>query len=222
MIIFIDFMLRTVLIADDHPVCLLGLKTLLNSRKESYQIVHEARNSDEVLTKLSIQPVDIIITDLCMPGANFPDGLRMVRQIVRDYPESITIVVTMIKNQAVHKFLENCGVKVVSKNDMLTTLLNVLSRSSRVIKSRSSTSTGLTKLLTPRETEVVRLLMSGMTVNSISDYLSRTKQTISAQKKSAMLKLGASNDFELFQCAYLAGLGSDAMLIEHKCSEGIR
>lgn len=64
--------------------------------------------------------------------------------------------------------------------------------------------------------------MNGMTVNSISNYLSRTKQTISAQKKSAMLKLGASKDFELFQCAYLAGLGSDAMLIEHKFSEEIQ
>ena len=208
-------MLKTVLIADDHPVCLLGLRTLLNTRRDYYQIVHEAKNSDEVLRKLSSQPVDIIITDLCMPGTIIPDGLRMVKKLVREYPKSFIIVVTMITNPSVHKILKNCGVKVLSKSDMLTDLLKILSHSSRTMNRRSLGATGLTNLLTPREIEVVRLLMNGMTISNISDYLNRTKQTISAQKKSAMFKLGASNDFELFQCAYLAGLGSDAILMPH-------
>lgn len=208
-------MLKTVLIADDHPVCLLGLKTLLNTRGDRYQIVHEAINSDEVIRKLKSQPVDIIITDLCMPGTIIPDGLTMVKKLVRDYQNSLIIVVTMITNQGLHELLKSYGVKVLSKSDMLTDLLKILTNPLRPSNRNSPNPTSLMGQLTPCETEVVRLLLSGMTINSISRYLNKTKQTISAQKKSAMDKLGASNDFELFQCAYLAGLGSDAMLVPH-------
>ncbi|MFZ5233629.1 response regulator transcription factor [Enterobacter bugandensis] len=62
--------------------------------------------------------------------------------------------------------------------------------------------------LTERETEVLRLLVRGFTVNEISAQLNRTKQTISTQKKSAMSKLNARNDFELLQCAQSLGLVS--------------
>jgi two-component system capsular synthesis response regulator RcsB len=54
--------------------------------------------------------------------------------------------------------------------------------------------------------EVVRLLSQGHSVNHIAAMLSRTKQTISAQKKSAMLKIGVSSDVDLFAYLREAGL----------------
>ncbi|MGU3523992.1 response regulator [Enterobacteriaceae bacterium C23F] len=201
----VGVMVKTVLIADDHPVCLLGLKTLLNTRKDLYNIVHESMNSDDVMMKLAIQPVDIIITDLCMPGIHFPDGITMVRKLVRDYPQCLIVVVTMITNPGLLATIRSFGVKVLSKSSLLTDLLQTLRSSSRSMKRVEKPTTQLTQ----KETEVVRLLLSGMTVNEISCYFNRTKQTISAQKKSAMYKLGAANDFELFQCAQSAGLGTE-------------
>ena len=52
--------------------------------------------------------------------------------------------------------------------------------------------------LSPRELEVIRLLASGMTVGEIAAHLHRSKQTVSAQKVSAMRKLGLVNDAALF------------------------
>nr|WP_269835976.1 LuxR C-terminal-related transcriptional regulator [Enterobacter ludwigii] len=59
--------------------------------------------------------------------------------------------------------------------------------------------------MSPRELEVVRLLVQGHSVNNIAAMLCRTKQTISAQKKSAMNKIGVSSDLELFE--YLRNVG---------------
>ncbi|PKB91366.1 DNA-binding response regulator [Ewingella americana] len=198
-------MQKTVLIADDHPVYLLGLRTLLQTRIDRYRIVHEALNADEVMDKLAQKPVDIIITDLSMPGERYPDGLTMIQTIARRYPQSMIVVVTMITNPELLASLRRCGVhSVLSKNSLSTNLVQTLhsTRQGHMAPVKPEVQ------LTQRETEVLRLLLRGLTVNQISEQLNRTKQTISAQKNSAMRKLGASSDFELFQCAQSLGLDS--------------
>ncbi|VTR32784.1 Capsular synthesis regulator component B [Serratia fonticola] len=62
--------------------------------------------------------------------------------------------------------------------------------------------------LTRREAEVIRLYVSGMSVNDIASQLKRTKQTISSQKTSAMRKLQISRDADLFRFAFETGLTS--------------
>jgi two-component system capsular synthesis response regulator RcsB len=198
-------MQKTVLIADDHPVYLLGLRTLLQIRSDRYRIVHEALSADEVMDKLDQQPVDIIITDLSMPGQRYPDGLTMIKTIARRYPESMIVVVTMITNPELLTSLRRYGVhSVLNKNSLSTNLVQTLhsTQQGHVAPVKPEVH------LTLRETEVLRLLLRGMTVNQISEQLNRTKQTISSQKNSAMRKLGASSDFELFQCAQSLGLDS--------------
>lgn len=198
-------MQKTVLIADDHPVYLLGLRTLLQTRSDRYRIVHEALNADEVMCKLAHTPVDIIITDLSMPGKHAPDGLTMIQNLIRHYPESMIVVVTMITNPELLASLRRCGVHaVLSKNCLSTNLIQTLRspRQRHMALKKSEVN------LSWRETEVLRLLLRGLTVNQISEQLNRTKQTISSQKNSAMRKLGAESDFELFQCAQSLGLDS--------------
>lgn len=200
-----DVMLKTVLIADDHPVYLLGLRTLLQTRPDLYRVVHEALSADELMNKLASEPVDIIITDLSMPGTRSPDGLTMIRSLIRHYPQSMIVVVTMITNPELLDSLRRSGVHAVLNkaslsNNLLQTLRSTLRGQIEPVKPQAQ--------LTERETEVLRLLVRGFTVNEISAQLNRTKQTISTQKKSAMSKLNARNDFELLQCAQSLGLVS--------------
>lgn len=199
-------MKKTVLIADDHPVYLLGLRTLLQTRHDLYEIVHEATSADQLMTQLTQRPVDIIITDLSMPGEKAPDGLAMVQNLTRRYPQSMVVVITMISNPELLAALRRHGVHaVLSKNSLSTELIRTLRRPRQQQQGDSSRPEAH---LTQREIEVLRLLLRGMTVNQISEQLNRTKQTISTQKNSAMRKLGATNDYELFQCAQSLGLGS--------------
>lgn len=199
-------MKKKVLIADDHPVYLLGLQTLIKTRSDLYDIVHEASTSDAVMEKLNHQPVDIIVTDLSMPGKHAPDGLAMVETLLRRYPQTMIIVITMITNPALLASLRRMGVHaVLNKNSLSTELVTTLRSADQQRKPEPAPPAAL---LTQRETEVVRMLLRGLTVNQISEQLNRTKQTISTQKISAMRKLGATTDYELFQCAQGMGLDS--------------
>ena len=196
-------MRKTILIADDHPVYLLGLRTLLQTRSDRYLIVHEAFTVDELMAKLAQQAVDIIITDLSMPGSRHPDGLTMVQTLRRHFPQSMIVVITMMSNPELLASLRRCGVHaVLSKNSLSQNLLKTLHSSlvGRIAPAEPKIR------LTERELEVLRLLMQGMTVNQIGEYLNRTKQTISTQKISAMRKLGVTTNFELFQCMQDMGL----------------
>lgn len=209
-----DGMKKTVLIADDHPVYLLGLRTLLQSQPDRYEVVHEATNTDELVEKLNKQPVDIVITDLGMPGQDYPDGLSLVQYLKRRWPDITIVVVTMITNPGIQNSLSRLGVyAVLNKASLSVDLLKVLKSlfspvSTARLNRESPSEKPKTISLSPKETEVIRLLLRGLTVNEISAQLNRTKQTVSAQKISAMRKLGVTSEFELFEYAQKMGLDS--------------
>ncbi|NUU66094.1 response regulator transcription factor [Enterobacteriaceae bacterium BIT-l23] len=203
-------MRKTVLIADDHPVYLLGLRTLLQAHSERYEVLHEASTTDQLIDKLQQQPADIIITDFSMPGERYPDGRALIQHLRRQWPDSTVIVVTMITNPALLASLARLGVHaVLSKNSLSTELIAALKTSEMPTRTRAGkTAPSVKEALSPKESEVVRLLLRGMTVNEISNLVNRSKQTISTQKNSAMRKLGATSEFELYQYAQKIGLDS--------------
>ena len=68
----------TVVIADDHPIVLLGVRELVE-RDERFQVIGEAICSAGLIKLLEQQPIDIVITDYNMPGDSpYGDGLKLV------------------------------------------------------------------------------------------------------------------------------------------------
>ncbi|NUU65467.1 response regulator transcription factor [Enterobacteriaceae bacterium BIT-l23] len=57
----------------------------------------------------------------------------------------------------------------------------------------------LTKLLSPREAEVIRCFLDGMQIIDIAAKLKRSRKTISGHKQAGMKKLGIASDLELFK-----------------------
>lgn len=55
------------------------------------------------------------------------------------------------------------------------------------------------KLLSPREVEVIRCFLNGMSVSQIAIKFKRSRKTVSGQKQSALRKLGLRSDNELFK-----------------------
>ena len=206
---------KKVLIADDHPIYLMGMRTLLAPLSAQYLIIDEAMTTDEVVAKLEQHATDILITDLSMPGERYNDGLALIQLLKRRWPDLLIIVVSMINNPGIQHSLLRLGVHtVLNKASLSTKLLQTLQAlTSPAISPRTNTpqedaSAQLEVKLTPKENEVLRLLLRGMTVNDISTRLSRTKQTVSAQKKSAMRKLGVTSEYELYQYLQQIGLTS--------------
>jgi len=203
---------KKILIADDHPIYLMGLRALLSPLAGQYHIVDEALTTDDVISKLERYDIDMLITDFSMPGDKYNDGLALIQLIKRRWPALLIIVVTMIDNPGIQRALRQLGVHgVLSKAGLSTELVHLIKGLSGTFAPSKPTadapaSTGIS--LTPKESEVLRLLLRGLTVSDISTRLNRTKQTVSAQKKSAMRKLGVTSEYELYQQLQQLGLTS--------------
>lgn len=199
---------KKILIADDHPIYLMGLRALLSPLAGQYHIVDEALTTDDVISKLESGDIDILITDFSMPGDKYNDGLALIQLIKRRWPALMIIVVTMINNPGIERALRQLGVHaVLSKAGLSTELVHFIKGVTGTVEPGKPTApTGIS--LTPKESEVLRLLLRGLTISDISTRLNRTKQTVSAQKKSAMRKLGVTSEYELYQQLQQLGLAS--------------
>lgn len=155
-----------------------------------------------------------------MPDSQQADGLRLVQRVRRRYPELQIIVVTMLNNPALISSLLKLGIRgLVSKRGVLNDLPKAIRHGGR----RPFLSRSIEHLLevgqaghgkplacladlTPREVEVLRLYGSGLAIGEIALRLSRSKQTVSAQKSSAMRKLGLDTNAGLYLYIQESGL----------------
>jgi len=201
-----------VILADDHPIFLIGLKVVIEQGHRAL-VIAEARAPDELLEKLRAHPCDLLITDFMMPVKDQNDGLRLLERIRREHPTLPIIVVTMLNNAGLfHSMLALDIQGLLSKASManeLPTAIDSVSRGKSFIADsvqqslREAGDYGSDTLvalqdLSPRELEVIRLFATGISVGAIAAQLNRSKQTVSAQKVSAMRKLGLANDAALF------------------------
>ncbi|HGJ5859924.1 MAG TPA: response regulator [Arsenophonus nasoniae] len=206
-------MSKKVIIADDHPVFLLGLRMILASMPENYQIVGEAHHVSGLLSLLQTKPVDMLITDFIMPGDKNMDGLRMISHIRQNWPTLPIVVITMVNEPNIISMLSRYHVKAILNKSSLASelekgLYNTAGQEQPYISSDflSSPIDQLARILTPKELEVIRLLAKGLTVNDIATKVFRTKQTISSQKQSVMKKLNIPNDAALYNYLQQVGL----------------
>ena len=219
--------IRTI-IADDHPVVLLGIKALLQERGAGMQVVGEAGSSRELMALLPACGCDLLITDYSMPdAAGSEDGLAWLKRLRRDYPALPVIVLTMIHNPALVRGMLGAGVNgVVGKAAMTRELLLAIGAvmAGRTYVSEhmrdavadgtgqepgpesSAAAKGDLSALSLREAEVVRLYASGLTVTQIAERVHRSVKTISQQKNDAMRKLGLTSNSQLYEYARIWGL----------------
>ncbi|AOY94794.1 DNA-binding response regulator [Cupriavidus sp. USMAA2-4] len=212
-----------ILIADDHPIVPAGLRGLLHGRP-GWEVCGEAASAAELLSATEALRPDIVLTDYHMPAPNAKDGIRLLRALRRCLPQGQVIVLTMITNPAVLRAILRTGVhglvlKDAPPAEMALAIAQVqrglfyVGRSALRILAAAlgygePGEPGLPGLqgLSPREIEVLRLYLNGSSLTDIARASHRSIKTVSSQKLSAMRKLGACNDQELFAYAAHSGL----------------
>jgi two-component system capsular synthesis response regulator RcsB len=210
-----------ILIADDHPVVALGVQALLQDLP-GVKIVACVQNSTELIGALENRPVDVVITDYAMPGGAYGDGIEMLARIRRRYPSVKLIVLTVLSNAAVLSKVARSGVDgLLNKGSELNEIPLALERVCRGLTYFGKTvSNALAeqmlrpeidkiRTLSPRELEVIRLFLTGTSVQNIALALRRSPKTVSNQKRAAMSKLGCNTDVELFNYHSLIGVSVD-------------
>ncbi|MDK7587686.1 response regulator [Alcaligenes faecalis subsp. phenolicus] len=200
-----------VVIADDHPLILMGIQELLG-RDINLSVEAVASTPSELVKHLQKNSADAVITDYSMPGdEQYGDGMRFISYLRRHFPEVKLIVLTMVSNPMIISSLYDAGVQgVVLKQDELSEALialHLLRQGVKYYPAEFKQDTPRTMLdgsvqerlasLSPREFEVLRLFAMGDSISSIAEQLNRSIKTISAQKASAMRKLNVHNNQDL-------------------------
>jgi DNA-binding NarL/FixJ family response regulator len=80
-----------VLIADDHSVVRRGIKQIL-SEENDMKVTGEARNSQEVIEKISKEKFDVLVLDITMPGKS---GLEVLNDIKKLQPNTPILILSM-------------------------------------------------------------------------------------------------------------------------------
>ena len=82
-----------ILIADDEPIILSGIRHLIDWEKANAQIIGSARNGAEAWSIIESEQPDIVITDIRMPVM---DGLALVEKCASAYPRIVFIILTSL------------------------------------------------------------------------------------------------------------------------------
>jgi two-component system, NarL family, response regulator NreC len=201
------------LIADDHVLVRQGIRRLLQDERD-VEIVGEAGDAAEALKGVIELRPDIVLMDIGMPGFSSFDATRVIQT---DYPQTRVIFLTMHESQEyVMQGLQAGAAGYLLKDtpaDKLASVLRDVHRGGKFVSpevlggllnngkfgqerprpSRTS--------LTPRETEIMKLLAEGNTVRKIAGMLGLSLKTVEAHKFNLMRKLDIHNKAELVHCA---------------------
>ena len=201
-----------IVLADDHPVVRSGVRAILE-RNGGARVVAEAATADELFAAIA----GVALTDFSMPGGDAADGLSMLVRLRLRWPMLPVVVLTMAGNGGVLRAILDTGVLgLLNKSDALNELplaIRAVERRRRYlgvsIRQLLDAGTGIPAAqttLSPRETEVLRLFASGLTVSAIARRLNRSVKTVSRQKQDAMAKLGLHSDLDVYAYARENGL----------------
>ena len=115
--------IRGILIVEDEPTAAFSLGRMLEHLNESYR-VNIAHSGEEALDALNNQPVDLLVTDLRMPGIS---GLELIRRVRASSPQTQAILITAYGSAEVETEAHRLGVcRYISKPFLVEDLLNAV------------------------------------------------------------------------------------------------
>jgi len=207
-----------VLIADDHAIVRTGLRALLKSEPD-LELVGEATGGYEAIELVGKRHPDILILDLSMPDL---DGIAVTRQLKPEYPDLRILILTVHEDEAMLREAIKAGafgyvlkraaeaelisaIETVRRGDLYVdpAMLRVLLVESTEPKTAQSASP---EPLTPRETEVLKLIVQGYTNRQIGETLILSVRTVEGHRANLQEKLGLHTRVELVRYARDHGL----------------
>ena len=209
----------TIVLADDHPIVRLGLRTVLEAEPD-FQVIGEAGDGLETMPLVERLQPQVLVLDLLMPGLS---GLEVARQVRQRAPETRVIVLSMHANEAyVLEALRHGAAAYVLKETSSAELVQAVRAVvagrrylSRLLSERAleayaqraaATPLDLYETLTTREREVLHLTAEGCSNTDIAARLSISPRTAETHRNNLMRKLGLQSQTELVRYALRRGI----------------
>jgi DNA-binding NarL/FixJ family response regulator len=208
-----------ILVADDHPVVLRGLRQVLDAQAD-LEVVAEATDGDEAVERVVSEDVHLAILDISMPRMT---GLQAAREITRRKPEVRVLMLSMhdneqylfeairmgasgyvLKSAVDRDLVEACRAAMRGEPFLYPGGVRALMRE-YLERARAGEAVN-TEMLTPREEEIVKLIAEAHTNDEIAEVLVISKKTVERHRANILEKLGMRDRVELTRYAIRRGL----------------
>jgi len=202
-----------VLVADDHPLILQGLRRTLEAC-DDIDVIGEARSGAEVLPLVERRNPDIVLLDMRMPEM---DGVECITELKRRWPDVKAVVLSGSDDRASIDAATKAGasayvIKSVSALDVPALLRQVASGYTLFHSPKgeagdgSKESEGADATLTERELTILAAVAGGLTTKAIASDLWVSEHTVKFHLTNIYRKLGVSNRSGAVRYAYEHGL----------------
>ncbi len=213
----------TIVVADDHQVVRTGFAALLDTQPD-FTVVGTACDGQEAVRLCRELRPDVVLMDVRMPGT---DGIEATRQLAgsADSTPRVLILTTfdldeyvfdalragasgfLLKDVTAERLFD--AVRVIAAGDALlapAVTRRLISEFARMPARSASPHAGALGSLTPRETQVLKLLATGLSNPEIAVRLVVTEETVKTHVSRVLSKLGLRDRTQAVVLAYESGL----------------
>lgn len=189
----------TVLIADDHTIVRIGLRTLL-SYDEGIEVVGEARNGEQAVREAMRLAPDVVVMDLAMPKK---DGVEATREILEMRPETRVLILTSYgTSDGIAHALEvgaaGAMMKTADDGKIVSTIKKIAGGATCVSPDiqRQLEANPPVPRLSARQREVLQLIVDGKTSKEIASMLGIRPDSVDDVTRALFEKMNVSNRIE--------------------------
>lgn len=195
-----------ILIADDHEMARAGIRSLIGN-EPGLDIIGEAVNGSDALAQCGALQPDLALLDVRMPDM---DGIAATRAIKQQFSHIKILIVTMHENvdylvEAVKAGAGGYVLKDTTRRELITAIRQVCRGETfmnprlmmhalrRLATEPEGAAQPLIEALTPREVDVLRLLVQGQTNRQIAANLAISPGTVKVHVEHIIGKLSVSD-----------------------------
>jgi DNA-binding NarL/FixJ family response regulator len=208
-----------ILLADDHAVVRRGLRLILDAEPD-LEVVSEAGDGLEAVQRGNEDEIDLAILDITMPRLT---GIQAARQLTERHPGIRVLILSMHDNEqyffeALRAGASGYVLKSVADRDLVEACRATMRGESflypdavkalvREYVERASQGEALPEdPLSPRESEIVKLVAEGLTTRQIAELLVIAEKTVERHRSNILEKLQLRDRVDLTRYAIRRGL----------------
>jgi two-component system invasion response regulator UvrY len=207
-------MIRVYLV-DDHELMRTGIKLLL-AKEVDIEVVGEAGSGEDAIAPIRKLQPDVVLCDFHLPGIS---GLEVIERLLRSDPSTRVLMLSVKTEGPIPRKVLEAGAsgylgKACAGEELVRAIRDV-SRGKRYLAGEIAQQLALGSLapsaspfdaLSPRELEVVLLLVQGQRMPAIGGRLNLSAKTIATHKYNAFAKLGVNDLASLARLALQHGV----------------